>query len=178
MFDVIEVVLELDEVVVERAGVVVFDLRPSRQSRTGEVSECVIRHALSKLRNEFRTLGTRPDERHVAFEDVPDLREFVDPSDTEEPSYFCNARIVFDGELSTVHFSIQSASGMIHGSEFDDLEVFSVFANAFLSEEQMTLGGGQHEERHEWRESDGEQPERDGKQNVRPAFNRLEPCFF
>jgi hypothetical protein len=42
------------------------------------VAQHVLRDSLLELIHEVRPLGTRTDERHVAAENVPELRQLVD----------------------------------------------------------------------------------------------------
>ena len=49
------------------------------------VPEHVLRKLLLELLDEVRPLGPRPDQGHVALQDVPDLRQFVHVEPAQEP---------------------------------------------------------------------------------------------
>src|SRR5688572_19976321 len=71
-----------------------------------------------KLRRELRTLGARPDEAHVAEQDVDDLGDLVDPQPADQRSDPGDAGIVSACPYGlTVAFRIDA-----HAPELQDLE--------------------------------------------------------
>src|SRR5262249_15816464 len=72
VLDVVEVVLDalVDGGVAGRA----VHLRPAGDARLHAVAEHVLRDLVLELAHEGRPLGARADDRHVAGEDVPELR--------------------------------------------------------------------------------------------------------
>jgi len=76
VFDVIDVVLDSFREVAVAAQAV--DLRPAGHAGFHEVSWQVVRDDGGELVDVVRAFGARADEAHVAAEDVPKLREFVD----------------------------------------------------------------------------------------------------
>ncbi len=44
------------------------------------------RNLARQLGHEFRALGPRPDEAHVADQHVPELRQLVEPAAAQEPA--------------------------------------------------------------------------------------------
>src|SRR5947207_3065899 len=76
VLDVIEVVL--DALVERRVAAPAVHLRPAGHARLHFVPQHVLRNAVLRLLDELRALGTRSDDRHVAAQDVPELRQLVE----------------------------------------------------------------------------------------------------
>src|SRR5436305_11460658 len=76
VLDVIEVVL--DALLERRVAAPAVDLRPSSDAGLDLVAQHVLRDAVLELLDEERPLRTRADDRHVAAEDVPELRQLVE----------------------------------------------------------------------------------------------------
>src|SRR6266542_2491790 len=79
IFDVVEVVLMFFPRVLERSAIVVADLRPSGQPRFDQVTLGIIRNSLFELFDEDRAFGPRPDQAHLAANDIEQLRQFINP---------------------------------------------------------------------------------------------------
>ena len=79
-------------------------------------------------RQVFWQEGTRSDQRHIPFEDIPKLGKFVDGCGADETSYFCQSLGIRQEFPLGVAF-------VGHGLELDDLEDLSVLAGTFLKEE-------------------------------------------
>ncbi len=60
-------------------------LRPPRDAGPHLVPQHVLRVALLELLDEVRPLGPRADQRHVALEHVPDLRQLVEVEAAQQP---------------------------------------------------------------------------------------------
>src|SRR5215470_16765471 len=73
IFDVVEVVLMFFPRVLERSAIVIADLRPSGQPRFNQVTLGVIRNSLFELFDEDRAFGPRPDQSHLAANDIEQL---------------------------------------------------------------------------------------------------------
>src|SRR5207248_6723039 len=75
---VIEVVLELLLRVLFRSAVAVAHLRPAGDPRLDEMALRIERDGASERLDEYRPLGPRTDEAHLAEEHVQELRQLVD----------------------------------------------------------------------------------------------------
>lgn len=84
--------------------------------------------------DEERPFWSRPDEAHVAVEDVKDLRQFVQASGADEFADFGNAWVVFRRQLGTgIFFRIDA-----HGMEFIDFIFLAKASDADLAVENGT----------------------------------------
>lgn len=84
--------------------------------------------------DEERPFWSRPDEAHVAVEDVEDLRQFVQAGGADEFANFGNAWVVFRRQLGTgIFFRIDA-----HGTEFVDFIFLAEAADADLTVENGT----------------------------------------
>src|SRR5262249_10514503 len=105
------------------------DLRPARDARQAIVADVVVRDPLLKFIYEFGAFRTRADEAHLAFEHVPELREFIDVELAHEGADFEPARVDFLTPLGfAVFLGVQT-----HAADFDDLKGLAVFASADLA---------------------------------------------
>lgn len=87
-----------------------------------------------ELFDEERPFWSRPDEAHVAVEDVEDLRQFVQAGGADEFTDFGNAWVVFRRQLGTgIFFCIDA-----HGTEFIDFIFLAKAADADLAVENGT----------------------------------------
>src|SRR5437764_12708075 len=84
MLDVVEVVAQLFHGVLARGAVAVLHLRPPGEARLDGVALLVERNLLRQLLDEERAFRTRPDEAHVAADDVPQLRQLVEAGLADE----------------------------------------------------------------------------------------------
>lgn len=100
-------------------------LRPSGDSGPNFVTACLLFGVQWKVMCSQRTWT---DERHVAFEDVPKLGEFVDGGGADETAYFGQALGVREELAVGVAF-------ISHGLELYHLEDLGVLAGTFLKEE-------------------------------------------
>ena len=75
----------------------------------------------------LRTLRTWADEAHVAFEDVPELRDLVEVPGADEFANFETAGIVLIRPAWATGLRIE-----LHAAELDDGEEFTAAANALL----------------------------------------------
>lgn len=131
VLDVHEVV---DELIVGRGVVLGEDLGEAGDAGLDVVAVGVLGVSLGELVDEIRALGPRADEAHVADEDVPNLRQFVEACRADEGSDFRDARVVVGRELRAgVFFGVDA-----HGAEFIDLIILAEAANADLAVERRT----------------------------------------
>lgn len=115
------VVLDVHEVVDEfvvRGGVVLGeDLGEAGDAGLNVVAVGVLGVLRGELLDEVRALGARADEAHVAVEDVPDLRQFVEAGGADEGADARDARVVVGRELRAGEFLSVDA----HRAELVDL---------------------------------------------------------
>src|SRR5205085_9482943 len=74
-------------------GVTAPHLRPAGDPRLDEVAPRPERDGLLQLGQELRPLGPGPDDRHVALQYVPELRQLVDPRPPQEATEPGRARV-------------------------------------------------------------------------------------
>ena len=80
MLDVVEIVLEFFEIFFDGGdGREVFDLCPAGQPWAREMAQGIVGHSFRELSDEFRTFRSRPDEREVSAQNVPDLGKLIEP---------------------------------------------------------------------------------------------------
>ena len=77
-------------------------------------------------------LRARADYRHVTFQDVEEFGEFVKACAAQELAVSVQANII--GEQFSVCILL-----VCHGTEFDELENFFIFAGARLGKERISL---------------------------------------
>ena len=100
-------------------------LRPPRDTGTYIVTASLFGRIKRKV---LRQKGTRSDQRHVSFKDIPKLWKFVDGCGADETAYFGQALGI--GEEFAVGIAFIG-----HGLELDDLEDLGVRAGTCLEEE-------------------------------------------
>src|SRR5690606_6782408 len=119
--DVVEVVLELLAELVDRGGVLVLRLRPAGEAWLHGEPEGELRDLPLDPGDVLRALRARADDRHVAAEDVPELRQLVDAGLAHEAADAGDAGVVLRGELGSGGFGIGP-----HGAELVDAEELAV----------------------------------------------------
>src|SRR5262249_3881222 len=88
-----------------------------------------------KLRDKVRPLRARADEIHVAAENVPELRYFVDANLANDPSYSRHAVVTIAGPDGTVLLSIHA-----HRAKLHQRKPAAVLAHALLFVKRWTAG--------------------------------------
>src|SRR5258708_8932563 len=116
VLDVVEVVL--DAFFDRRIAAPAMHLRPAGDARLHFVPEHVLWNLVLELRNEQRALGPRSDDRHVALEHVPELRQLVDVRSAEQLAERRAPRIL----LAREHRSGFGFGIVVHRTEFVDHE--------------------------------------------------------
>src|SRR6202050_5368017 len=87
------------------------------------------------------------DQTHVTFQDIYELRQFINTGPTQDSSDGCNPRIFFDLEhragnlVSPLEFREHLFRMRTHGTEFMDHEFPLVDADAGLLEEDRAVRG-------------------------------------
>ena len=78
MFDVVKIVFDFYLGLFGVGGIALGDLSPARNAGFNDVAVVVEGDFLNKLVDKYFLFGAWADKAHVAFEDVPELGEFVD----------------------------------------------------------------------------------------------------
>ena len=135
VFDVVDVVLDAGGEVGVAAEAV--DLRPAGHARFHEVARKIVRDFPGELVDVIRALRTRADEAHVAAEDVPKLREFVDVPAAKEGADAEQAGVAARGGLTG---GVGRRGVGAHAAELVECEGTMAGADAGLAEENRTVG--------------------------------------
>lgn len=122
MVDIPDVELEF---LMPADGVAAVTLRPAGDAGAYFVASGLLCRVEGEV---FHQEWTRADERHVAFEDIPELGELVDGCGADEASHLCQSLSV--GEQVSVGVPLVG-----HGLELDHSEDASILAGALLTEE-------------------------------------------
>ena len=141
-----------------RVAAPAVDLRPAGQAGLHLVAQHVLRNAVLELLDEVRALGARADDRHVAPEDVPELRQLVEVRPPEEAAERRHARVV----LARPDRAGLALGVVQHRAELDDRERLAVEAHALLPVEHRAR-------RDVSRTSARDEPERDRQHEQRRA---------
>lgn len=117
------------ELVIWRRIVLAIDLSIAGESALGLETEVPLREFFFVLGGNLGALGTGAYDGHVAFQDVQELREFIEADSADEAADGGDAGIVLAGGESrdAVFFGIHA-----HTAEFVDREYFPVFGEAVL----------------------------------------------
>src|SRR5260370_9387983 len=114
VLDVVEVVFQLDNGALDGAPGFVIDLRPARNSRLDAMALAVVGNLLLEFSDEFRPLRARADDRHIAPQDVEQLRQLIHVELAQPSSDGRNAGIVL---LGPDRAAVSLVLGP-HGAEF------------------------------------------------------------
>ena len=117
------------ELVVGRRIVLAIDLGIAGEAALGLEAEVPLREFFFVLGGDLGALGAGSYDGHVAFQDVQELREFIEADSADEAADGCDAGIVLTGGESryAVFFGIHA-----HTAEFVDREYLPVFGETVL----------------------------------------------
>lgn len=117
------------ELVVGRRIVLAVDLGVAGETALGLEAEVPLREFFFVLGGNLGALGAGAYNGHVAFQDVQELREFIEANSADEAADGGDAGIVLAGGESryAVFFGIHA-----HTAEFVDREYFPVFGETVL----------------------------------------------
>src|SRR5450432_2105364 len=107
----------------------IVDLCPAGNARLDQVLLHVTRDLLLETMDEFRTLRPRPDDRHLALEDIDELRKLVQAGPPKE-------RAEGRGQLFAPRCPYRSRLGLCiygHRPEFEHLKALAIPGNPFLA---------------------------------------------
>ena len=139
----------LDASLYGRVAAEAVDLRPAGDARADLMLDHVQGDALLEPVDEKGELGARPDETHVALEDVEELRQLVDGEFADERAEFRLARVGVGapaGRLPVVY---------AHGAEFVHVKRLFVQSDALLLEQDGAGRGELDADRREQHERRG-----------------------
>src|SRR5262245_33767469 len=91
------------------------------------MSLLVRRDLLGQLGHEMRALRSWSNEAHLAFQNVPELRDFIDANLANDATHTGRARVAFAGPNRAVLFGVDS-----HRAKFCQHKRVPVFADSFL----------------------------------------------
>src|SRR4051794_10811958 len=133
--DVVEVELNPVAHLVVAVGLAAktVNLRPAGHTRLDVVTTRIERDPLFIVAVVRKRVGPRPDQRHVAHQNVEELRDLVDVGTTQELPDFRHPRIV--ARRLRDNFAVVKCA---HGAKFDDAERLLVEAVAILQEKHRT----------------------------------------
>lgn len=123
------------ELVVGRRIVLAIDLGIAGEAALGLEAEVPLREFFFVLGGDLGALGAGSYDGHVAFQDVQELREFIEADSADEAADGGDAGIVLAGGESrhAVFFGIHA-----HTAEFVDREYLPVFGETVLLVEDGT----------------------------------------
>src|SRR4051812_16827288 len=153
VLDVIEVVL--DPLLERGIAAPAVDLRPAGDAGLDLVAQHVLRNAVLELLDEIGALGPRADDRHIAAEDVPELRQFVEVKPAEPLADRRAARVV----VARPDRAGLVLGPLVHRAEFVDVERLAVEAHPLLLVEDRPLRRVA-DERHDRQEGEREPEKR------------------
>src|SRR5262245_56379514 len=117
-----------------RVAAKTVDLSPTGDAGLYCVTGIVMWDLVLKIVNQLRALGARPNEAHVAFEHVPELRRLVNVPFSHKSANSKPARIIFCGPADLpVFFRIQS-----HTANLQHLEGLAIPAESSLAIEDRS----------------------------------------
>src|SRR5688572_19089978 len=126
VLNVIQVVL--DTLFERGVAAPAVDLGPAGDSGLHLVAQHVLRDAVLELLDEERPFRPRADDRHIAAEDVEELRQFVEIEPSQPASDWRRPRVVLarpDGAGGVFR-------AQVHRTEFVDVEGLAIEAHALL----------------------------------------------
>ena len=155
-----------------------FLVAEHHRADAGEARLHVVDLLLDPVRVRRKCLAhkrTRPDDRHVAKEDVEDLRQLVDLRLAQEPSKRQHARIAVRRVQTACHVRRVAE----HRRELEDLEVAILVADPVLSVEDVVLARALEDDHHGDQErtqhEDGEPAQHDRKESLHVPIHTSPP---
>src|SRR5262245_51439036 len=173
MFDVIEIVTHLLGLFVEIVRVSVPNLCPAGDPRANDGAERVVRDILDEELVVRDRVRSRPDQVHIALDDVKELRELVEP---ELPQPLTDP----GDPLGVVADPLRlRCIDQMHGTELDQIEALRRYADPLLDEEHRTTGiqlDQNRDEEEQRRQHD--HPDDGDQQTDDTAGGQVETCLF
>src|SRR3989344_8743818 len=127
VLDVVKVKLQLLFGVLNRGAIGVTYLGPPGNTGFHRVTRRVISYPRRQIFDEIRPLWPRPDETHVALENVENLRQLVYPQDSYNLPHSGDSLILFFRPLRhTIAFGV-----FAHTAKLQHIENTSILAHTF-----------------------------------------------
>src|SRR5262249_48704974 len=142
----------------------VTDLRPSGQPWFDQVTLGVIRDMLFKLFDEDRALWPRPNQTHLAVNDVNQLRQLINPQFANPPAHAGHARILFAGPNRAVRFGVHA-----HRTKLDDPKRSIVYPDSLLPVEDRPAGIELDRQSRQQHQRRSQQPDDDRERHVQES---------
>src|SRR5208283_1155237 len=153
MLDIKKIIAELFLGIFDGVPVFVSDLCPSRDSGPNRVPKIVVRNLLPEPFDKLGTLRARTNQPHLAFEHIPQLRNFVEPCGSQEASDGGNSRILIVSPGSTcIRLCVCP-----HGAKLVAVKNLIVFSDTLLVVEEPSWRrqfDGEGYERKKWQRKD------------------------
>src|SRR5437867_8350279 len=135
VLDAIKIVIKLLLRVLNRRAIGIFDLSPTSQAWSNQMSLLVVGNLLGELCDEVRPFRPRSDEVHIAAQNVPELRNFINANLANEAPRTRHTFIIGLSPNGAVFFRIDA-----HRTKLHQRESAAVLADAFLPVENGTAG--------------------------------------
>lgn len=166
MLDVVKIVLDLDAGIIGIGGITVDHLRPATDPGPHDVTVHVERDLPFELIDERALLRSWPNQAHVPFKDVEELRQLVDAQLADHLAHPGDAHVAVLGKLGAGFFRI-----LAHAAELVDAKILVPLPHPVLQEHHgaRTL---QLDEDRRHQHQGREQRDRDQRgQNVHSTFD-------
>src|SRR5690625_4732562 len=102
MLDIIEVIFEFFDGVFDAGGVSLLHLGPAGDTRFDAMTPLIEWNLFLELTDECSLLGSRPDDAHVALENVPQLGQLVQTEATQNTTDRRDAVVVTGSKLGAI----------------------------------------------------------------------------
>lgn len=155
MLDVVKIVLNLDARVIGIGSIAVHHLRPATDPGPHYMAIHVEGDLPFELIDEGTLLRSRPNQAHVPFENVEELRQLVDTQLADHLAHPGDAHVTVLGELGTVLLGV-----LAHTAELVDPEILVTLTYPVLQEHHGARALQFDEERRHQHQG-GEQRDRD-----------------
>lgn len=129
MLDVIKIVLDLDADIIGIGGITVDHLGPATDPGPHDVTVHVERDLPFELIDERALLRSWPNQAHVPFKDVEELRQLVDTQLADHLAHPGDAHVTVLGKLGTMLLGV-----LAHTAELVDPEILVTLPYPVLQE--------------------------------------------
>src|SRR5215216_5947619 len=105
MFDVVKIIFQLDNCFGHTGDISIIDLRPTGEPWLDEQTRSIEGNLLLIFVDQARSLCSWTDETHLAAQNRPELRQFIEARTSQETADTRHARVILHGCVRTaVHF--------------------------------------------------------------------------
>lgn len=161
MLDVVKIVLDLDAGIIGIGCITVHHLRPAADPGTHDMTIHVEGDLPLELIDEGALLRSRPNQAHIPFEHIEELRQLVDTQLADHLTHPSDAHVAVLGKLGAGFFRI-----LAHAAELVDAEILVPLPYPILEEHHGARALQLDQDRRHQHQG-GEQRDRDQRgQNV------------